>query len=183
VFIWLIHALAVYLVFDMGQNERDKRRTIGKTKEQRNWTSYFHPSTQNIYIQTVKGNVKKVDRCTIQCQNKVVVVIVSLSCREAYFSKTVLMAQKSLNSTVGTETGYGVRVHVVSRIFSVPRRPYRLWGPPNLLIQYVPGGLSPGVKQQEHEVDHSLPTSSEFKKTWTYTSTPPYVFMAECLNS
>jgi hypothetical protein len=28
------------------------------------------------------------------------------------------------------------------------------------------------------EADHSTPTSAEVKKTWIYTSTPPYVFMA-----
>jgi hypothetical protein len=44
------------------------------------------------------------------------------------------------HSVVGTATGYGlddrgigVRVPVGSRIFSSPRRPDRLWGPPSLL--------------------------------------------------
>jgi hypothetical protein len=40
------------------------------------------------------------------------------------------------------------------------------------------GGLSPGVRWPSREADHSLPTSAEVKKTWTYTSTPPYAFMA-----
>jgi hypothetical protein len=40
------------------------------------------------------------------------------------------------------------------------------------------GGSFPGVKRQGREVDHSPPTSAEVKKTWVYTSTPPYVFMA-----
>jgi hypothetical protein len=31
--------------------------------------------------------------------------------------------------------------------------------------------------------DHSPPTSVEVKKTWVYTSTPAYVFMAWCLIS
>jgi hypothetical protein len=31
-----------------------------------------------------------------------------------------------------------------------------------------------GVKRQEHEADHSPPTSAEVNKTWIYTSTPPY---------
>ena len=46
----------------------------------------------------------------------------------------------SRDSVVGIATGYGmddrgvgVRVPVESRIFSSPRRPDRLWGPPNLL--------------------------------------------------
>jgi hypothetical protein len=47
---------------------------------------------------------------------------------------------RSRDSGVGTATGYelddrwvGVRVPVGSRIFSSPRCPERLWGPPNLL--------------------------------------------------
>jgi hypothetical protein len=40
------------------------------------------------------------------------------------------------------------------------------------------GALSPGVKRSGREADHSTPTSAEVKKTWVYTSTPPYAFMA-----
>jgi hypothetical protein len=47
---------------------------------------------------------------------------------------------KSRGSAVGRASGYrlddrgaGVRVPVVSRIFTSPYRPDRLWGPPNLL--------------------------------------------------
>jgi hypothetical protein len=40
------------------------------------------------------------------------------------------------------------------------------------------GDYFPGVKRQEHEADHSPPTSAEVKKMWIYTSTPIYVFMA-----
>jgi hypothetical protein len=39
------------------------------------------------------------------------------------------------------------------------------------------GALWPDV-QQEREADHPPQTSAEVKKTWIYTSTPPYVFMA-----
>jgi hypothetical protein len=45
------------------------------------------------------------------------------------------------------------------------------------------GGSFPGVKRQGREADHSPPTSAEVKKMWIYTSTPPFVFMAECLIS
>jgi hypothetical protein len=39
-----------------------------------------------------------------------------------------------LNNCYGLDDrGVGVRVPVGSRIFSSPNRPYRLWGPPNLL--------------------------------------------------
>jgi hypothetical protein len=50
-------------------------------------------------------------------------------------------------------------------------------------IQWVPGSVYPGVKQPRREADHSPPTSAEIKKTWVYTSTPPQVFMAQCLIS
>jgi hypothetical protein len=48
----------------------------------------------------------------------------------------------------------------------------------SLLHVVVPGALSPGVKRPGREVDHSPPASAEVKKMWTYTSTPPYAFMA-----
>jgi hypothetical protein len=44
-------------------------------------------------------------------------------------------------------------------------------------IHWIPGALSPGVKRPDREVDHSPPASAEVKKTWIYTSSPPYVFM------
>jgi hypothetical protein len=36
----------------------------------------------------------------------------------------------------------------------------------------------PGVKRPGREADLSPPTSAEVKKTWVYTSTPLYAFMA-----
>jgi hypothetical protein len=61
-------------------------------------------------------------------------------------------------------------------LFSASSRPILgLTQPP---IQWVPGALSPGVKRQEREADHSRPASAEVKKIWIYTSTPQYAFMA-----
>jgi hypothetical protein len=36
------------------------------------------------------------------------------------------------------------------------------------------GALSPGIKRPGCEADHSPPTSVKVKKTWVYTSTPPW---------
>jgi hypothetical protein len=90
----------------------------------------------------------------------------------------------SRDSVVGIVTSYGlddedveVRVPVGSRIFSSPRRPDRLWGSPNLLLNGYWRAVSPGVKRPGREADHSPPTSAEAKKMWIYTPTPPYVFM------
>jgi hypothetical protein len=89
------------------------------------------------------------------------------------------------DSAVGIATGYGledrgvgVRIPVLSRNFSSLRRPDRLWGPPNLLCNGYRGALSPGVKRQGREADHSPPASAEVKKMWIYISNPPYAFMA-----
>jgi hypothetical protein len=83
---------------------------------------------------------------------------------------------------VGIATGYvlddrgdGVGVPVGSRIFSTLFRPaLRAAQPP---IQWVTQAPSLEVKRPEREAYHSPPTSAEVKKTWIYTSTPPYVFI------
>jgi hypothetical protein len=56
---------------------------------------------------------------------------------------------RSRDSVVGIATSYGldnrgvgVQVHVGSRVFSSPRRPDQLWGPPSLLSKGY-RGLSP----------------------------------------
>jgi hypothetical protein len=51
-------------------------------------------------------------------------------------------------------------------------------GPTQTLIQWVSSSLSPGLKRARSEFNHSPPTSSEVKKSWICTSTPPYVFKA-----
>jgi len=42
--------------------------------------------------------------------------------------------------------------------------------------------LSPRVKQTGRETEHSPASSVEVDSAWSYTSTPPYVFMAWCLS-
>jgi hypothetical protein len=43
------------------------------------------------------------------------------------------------------------------------------------------GGLSLGVKWRGIESDNSPLSNAEVKNSWSYNSTPPYVFMAWCL--
>jgi hypothetical protein len=50
-------------------------------------------------------------------------------------------------------------------------------GPAQPAIQWIPGALSPGVKRQGREADHSPPSSAEVKKDGAIPP-PPYVFMA-----
>jgi len=57
--------------------------------------------------------------------------------------------------------------------FSSTPRPIRFWGPPSLLTN--------GYRVPGREADHSAPTNDEVKNAWSYTSIPPYVFMAWCL--
>jgi hypothetical protein len=45
-------------------------------------------------------------------------------------------------------------------------------------IQWVPGALCVGVKPLGHEAEHPPPFSAEIKNAWSYSWTPPYVFMA-----
>jgi hypothetical protein len=77
-------------------------------------------------------------------------------------------------------TAYGMDnrgVGVKNFHFSISSRPVLASTQPPM--QWVPGlFFFPGIKQQGCEAEHSPPTSAEVKKTWTYTSTPPYVFMA-----
>jgi hypothetical protein len=91
----------------------------------------------------------------------------------------------SRDSSVGIATcyglddrGVGVRVPVGPRIFPSPRRTGPLWGAPSLLSNGYRGLFPRGVQRLGREADHSSPTSAEVKKTWIYTSTTPYVFMA-----
>jgi hypothetical protein len=45
-------------------------------------------------------------------------------------------------------------------------------------IQWVPGSLSPGVKQQRLGTDHSPPSSAEIKNSGVIPPTPPNAIMA-----
>jgi len=44
-------------------------------------------------------------------------------------------------------------------------------------VTWAARALSLGIKRQQHEADHSSPSSAEVKNAWSYTSTAPYAFM------
>jgi hypothetical protein len=46
-------------------------------------------------------------------------------------------------------------------------------GPVQPPVQWVPGALSPRVKRQVREADHSPQASDEVKKMWIYNPFPP----------
>jgi hypothetical protein len=52
--------------------------------------------------------------------------------------------------------------------FPSPKRPYRLWDPPNLLFG--------GVPRREH--DHFPPSNAKVKNEWSYISTPLQALVA-----
>jgi len=67
------------------------------------------------------------------------------------------------------------------KFFSSPLFPDRLWGSTQPFIQWVPGNPPPGAKRPVYEADHSPQSSAEDKNVWSYTSTPPHIFIARCL--
>jgi hypothetical protein len=73
------------------------------------------------------------------------------------------LAFRSRDSVVDRVTGYGldgrgfgVRVPVGSSTFSSPRRPDRLWGPPNLLPKRYRGLFPRGLKRPGRELTTHL---------------------------
>jgi hypothetical protein len=65
---------------------------------------------------------------------------------------------------------------VMNILFSTSSRPGL--GPTQPPIQWIPVAFSPGVRPLGPGADHSPPTSSEVKKIWISSPTPPYPFMA-----
>jgi hypothetical protein len=89
----------------------------------------------------------------------------------------LLLGYTVVYSIVGIATRYGldgqgvgVRIPVGSKIVFAASRP--ALGPSQPPVHWVPGG----DKAAGREADDSPPTNAEVKKTWIYTSTPPYVF-------
>jgi hypothetical protein len=77
-------------------------------------------------------------------------------------------------SSVGIETGWtaGVRFPAEARDFSLLHSVQIPYGSTQPSIQWIPGALSPGLKQLGHKADHSLPASAEIKNNGAITPLP-----------
>jgi hypothetical protein len=81
---------------------------------------------------------------------------------------------------------WGRSVRIVTRFRARQRRirsSFSSWDRPDqrpilFSIQWVPGVLSTEVRCLGRNANHRSPSSAEVKDMWSYTSTPPYVFMA-----
>jgi hypothetical protein len=107
-----------------------------------------------------------------------------ISCLKVPKFMWIQWLNKSRDSSIGIETGYGLDNQWVgvrhsggkNCLFSESSR--LALGSTQPPIQRVLEALSLGVKWQEREADRSPPASAEVKKMWIYTSTSPYAFMA-----
>jgi hypothetical protein len=62
--------------------------------------------------------------------------------------------------------------------FSLPSCPHQLWGLPNFLSNAYWRLFPQGVRHLGHESDHSPPSSAKVENTWSWISTPAYIFKA-----
>jgi hypothetical protein len=85
----------------------------------------------------------------------------------------------SWDRSVGLVMGYGLdglcSIPSSARFFSSPQCPGRLWGLTQPPVQWVLGALSPGVKHQECEANHSPPANAKDKKGGAL---PPLPYMS-----
>jgi hypothetical protein len=103
--------------------------------------------------------------------------------RQKYIFQRVLERKQLLQSlhiwatgwTIGV-LGFDSRQWLGIFLFTTASR--TALGPTQLPIKWVPGALSLGINRPGHEANHSLPSSAEVKNSWSYTSTPQYVFIA-----
>ena len=71
------------------------------------------------------------------------------------------------------------RLQRIKKFFSSPKRLHRLWSQTLPLLVCNRYRVSfPGSKRPGHEVDHPPPFGAEVMNAWSYSSTPPYKFMA-----
>jgi hypothetical protein len=110
--------------------------------------------------------------------------VCQVSCGIQSNYKLHIQYNKDWDSDVSIVTGYELDVWGVGvpspgrgKIFLLSTLPTQVLGPTQHPIQWVPGALSPRIKQLRHEADHLNPTSAKVKNMWIYTSIPPYNFI------
>jgi hypothetical protein len=59
-----------------------------------------------------------------------------------------------------------VQIPAGKKYFFLPKNPYRLWGPPSLLMNGYRRSVT-GVKRPRREADHSPPSRAEVKNEWS----------------
>jgi hypothetical protein len=98
----------------------------------------------------------------------------------AHFSLTVRAAMAKANESVLIILPGAQMAHETSLFFIASTPFLQPTQPPT---QRVPGALSRGLKRPQNGIDPSTPTinSGDVKSVWSYTSNPPFVFMAWCL--
>jgi hypothetical protein len=67
---------------------------------------------------------------------------------------------------------FGVRIPVETRLFSSPKLPDRLWGPPSFVFNDHRRSFQE-VKRPGREANHSPPSSAEVKNEWSCVYTLP----------
>ena len=67
---------------------------------------------------------------------------------------------------------FGVRIPVETSLFSSPKRPDRLWGPPSFVFNEYRRSFQE-VNRPGREANHSPPSNTEVKNEWSCISTPP----------
>jgi hypothetical protein len=91
----------------------------------------------------------------------------------------IIMGRSHVSARLSAIIVHSVDVFPLSLIGARYYRKYRpMLGPTQPPVQWVPAAISPGVKRQGRESDHSSPTSTGIKKTWIITTTAPYFFIA-----
>jgi hypothetical protein len=144
--------------------KRMQRRIFGPKRDEvrRGWIILHNEKLRDLYSSPIMITVVK--------------FLVTFSTR-ILRTATVALSVEQL-ATSWTTKGSGVRASIGSRILTSPYCPYRFWDPPILLCNGYRGALSSVIRRPGRESDHSPPASANVKRTWLYTSTPPYVSMA-----
>jgi hypothetical protein len=69
---------------------------------------------------------------------------------------------------LGFDSRRGLGIFLFTAVSRTALRPTQ----PPILLLWVPGSISLGVKRPGREADHSPPSSAEVQNAWIYTSIP-----------